>query len=368
VLCRRQSACDVVCGTDKAGRDGLFGAMTNLNLPDRRVLLLGVASAMGASCFFSINDSSIKFLSGGYALHQIVLIRSMIGMAVMLAIVLPSRGGLSAFRTRRFGMHLVRGGFVVTSNLCFFLGLAAMPIADATALFFIAPLLITALSVPMLGETVGPRRWAAVGVGLIGVIVMLRPGAGIFHPSMLLPLFAAFCYAMLHMLTRRMGRTESAVTLTLYVQLTFIAVCVVSGLVLGHGGFASDSDPSLAFLTRAWDWPARGDWPVLGLVGLASALGALLITHAYRSCEAALVAPFEYISMPLAIIFGLVIFDEWPEPLDWLGIALICGAGLYTVWRETRSNPAAPPLASVPGNLRSSAVGGGDPEDEHANT
>jgi len=270
---------------------GPSGGMIDTSTPDRRVLLLGIASALGASCFFSINDSSIKFLSGGYALHQIVLIRSLIGMCVMMAIVLPSHAGLGAFRTRRLGMHLVRGGFVVISNFCFFLGLAAMPIADAVALFFIAPLLITALSVPMLGEKVGPRRWAAVGAGLIGVIVMLRPGAGIFHPAMLLPLVAAFCYAMLHMLTRRMGGTESAVTLTLYVQMTFISVCIISGLVLGNGGFSDATDPSIAFLTRAWEWPALADWPVLVLIGCASAVGALLITHAYRSCEAGLVAP-----------------------------------------------------------------------------
>ncbi len=335
-------------------------AASNAAAADRRILLLGIAAAMGASCFFSINDSSIKFLSGGYALHEIVLIRSLIGLCVMLAIVLPSRGGLAAFRTRRLGMHLVRGGFVITSNFCFFLGLAAMPIADAVALFFIAPLLITALSVPLLGEKVGPRRWAAVGVGLVGVVIMLRPGMGIFHPAMLLPLFAAFCYAMLHMLTRRMGSTESAVTLTLYVQMTFVVVCIISGLVLGGGAFASDANPSLAFLTRAWVWPEAGDWPILVLIGLASAFGALLITHAYRSCEAAVVAPFEYISMPLAILFGLVIFGEWPDPIAWLGIALICGAGLYVVWRETRANPTEPPLASAPGNLRSSAVGGSE--------
>lgn len=342
--------------------------MINSISPDRRVLLLGIASAMGASCFFSINDSSIKFLSGGYALHQIVLIRSLIGMAVIMAIVLLSGSGMAAFRTRRLGMHLVRGGFVVTSNLCFFLGLAAMPMADAVALFFIAPLLITALSVPMLGEKVGPRRWAAVGVGLLGVIVMLRPGAGIFHPAMLLPLFAAFCYAMLHMLTRRMGSTESSITLTLYVQMTFIAVCVISGLILGQGAFANEADASLAFLTRAWNWPAAQDWPILALIGCASAMGALLITHAYRSCEAGLVAPFEYVSMPLAIIFGLLIFGEWPEAMDWVGIGLICGAGLYTVWRETRANPVDPPLASVPGNLRSSALGGVETESGHGDS
>ena len=329
--------------------------------PDRRILLLGIASAMGASCFFSINDSAIKFLSGGYALHQIVLIRSFIGMAVMLAVVMASSAGLAAFRTKRLGMHLLRGGFVVTSNFCFFLGLAALPLADAVALFFIAPLLITALSVPMLGEKVGPRRWAAVGVGMLGVVVMLRPGMGIFHPAMLLPLFAALCYAMLHMLTRRMGATESAATLTLYVQMTFIGVCILSGLLFGHGAFYAPDDPSLAFLTRAWHWPALGDWPILALTGCASAIGALLITHAYRSCEAGLVAPFEYISMPLAIVMGIVVFGEWPDGVAWLGIALICGAGLYVVWRETRARPDVPPLASVPGNLRSSALGR-DPE------
>lgn len=330
---------------------------------DRRIRLLGIVSAMGASCFFAINDSSIKFLSGGYALHEIVLIRSAIGLAVMLILVVPGHGGLGALRTQRLGLHLVRGAFVVTSNFCFFLGLAAMPIADAVALFFVAPLLITALSVPMLGEKVGPRRWMAVAVGLLGVIIMLRPGMGLFHPAMLLPLFAAFCYAMLHMLTRRMGVTESAVTLTLYVQITFLAICAISGVLLGHGRFFDAGDPSFAFLTRAWVWPAMGDWPILIVIGLASTMGALLITHAYRSCEAALVAPFEYVSMPLAILFGLVIFGEWPDPVAWIGIALICGAGLYVVWRETRENPEAPPLASVPGNLRSSAVAGLEKED-----
>ena len=346
-------------GNRQALASGQIWAMTYaISSSDRRVLVLGIASAMGASCFFALNDSSIKFLSGGYALHQIVLIRSLIGMAVIMALVLPSQGGLAAFRTKRLRMHLLRGAFVITSNFCFFLGLAAMPLADAVALFFIAPLLITALSVPMLGEKVGPRRWAAVGVGLLGVIVMLRPGMGMFHAAMLLPLVAALCYAMLHMLTRRMGATESAATMTLYVQMSFVFISVIIGLVLGGGAFATDANVSLAFLTRAWDWPAMGDFPIFLLSGFAAAFGSLLITHAYRSCEAALVAPFEYVYMPLAILFGVMIFGEWPDPVAWAGMVLICGAGLYVVWRETREKPHTPPLASVPGNLRSSALGG----------
>lgn len=334
--------------------------MTSLS-PDRRTLFIGIASAMGASLFFSINDSSIKFLSGGYALHQVVLIRSVVGLLLM-AMLLPFYGGLAALRTRMLGKHLIRGGFVVMSNFCFFLGLAALPIADTVALFFVAPLLITALSVPLLGEKVGIRRWAAVGVGLLGVIVMLRPGMGLFQPAMLLPLVAAFCYAMLHMMTRRMGGTESALTMTIYVQASFAIVCIISGLMLGQGQYSDQADPSLAFLMRAWDWPARADWPILFVIGVASTMGGFLISQAYRSCEAAVVAPFEYVAMPLAIIFGLVFFGEWPDPTAWLGIALICGAGLFVVWRETRANPEAPPLAAAPAALRSSALGGQEPE------
>ncbi|MDN5786679.1 DMT family transporter [Pseudorhodobacter sp.] len=337
--------------------------MTQTATPDRRILILGIFSAMGASCFFSINDTSIKFLSGGYALHQIVLIRTMIGLGVLSALVLPFHGGLAAFRTRRLGLHLTRGAFVITSNFCYFLGLAALPLAEAAALFFVAPLLITALSVPMLGEKVGPRRWVAVGVGLLGVVIILRPGAGIFQLATLLPLFAAFCYAMLQMLTRRMSGTESSITLTLYIQLSFAVTCIISGLVLGSGQFAGQADPSLAFLTREWFWPAMADWPVLVIIGLSSVIGSLMITNAYRTCEAAVVAPFEYIAMPLAITFGLVVFDEWPDAWAWLGMALICGAGLYVVWRETRANPDKPPLAAAPGNLRSSAVGGMERDD-----
>jgi drug/metabolite transporter (DMT)-like permease len=102
------------------------------------------------------------------------------------------------------------------------------------------------------------------------------------------------------------------------------------------------------------------DVPILLLIGVTSTLGALLISQAYRSCEAAVVAPFEYISMPLAILMGLVVFGEWPDLTAWIGIALICGAGLYVVWRETRAAPLVPPLAAAPAALRSAAVEGRD--------
>jgi drug/metabolite transporter (DMT)-like permease len=303
----------------------------------RRLAIIGMASAFAAAVIFSVNDAAIKFLSGGYALHQLVLIRALFGVVILAALVMPFSGGLAVLRTRKPFHHLLRGGLVILSNLCFFLGLAALQMAEAVALFFVAPLLITALSVPLLGEKVGPRRWAAVGVGLLGVLVMLRPGMGLFQPAMLFPVGAALAYALVHMMTRRMGGTESAATMTFYVQICFIVVAGLLGLTVGDGRFDPGPDSPLGFLFRAWVWPAPGDWPLLALIGLASTSGAYLMAQAYRLCEAGLAAPFEYANMPMAILLGLLVFGEWPDAVAWAGIILIVGSGLYVFWREARS-------------------------------
>jgi drug/metabolite transporter (DMT)-like permease len=299
-----------------------------------RNTLIGIVCAMGASAKFSTNDVIFKFLSGDYALHQMVLIRAAIGIIVMLTVVIPISGGFALLRTAKWRLHLIRGAFVVLSNFFYFLALAAMPLANAVAIFFVAPLLVTALSVPLLGEKVGARRWAAVLVGLVGVIVMMRPGSAAFQFASLLPLLSALAYAMMHMMTRRMGGTESALTMTVFVQLSFIATSLVVGLTLGDGHLGDTSDPSLAFLSRAWVWPTPEDWMKLILIGFTSSAGGILIGQAYKMCEAGLVAPFEYISMPLAIFWGVAVFGQWPDAVAWVGIALICGAGLYVAARE----------------------------------
>jgi len=304
-------------------------------MTNRNTNLIGITSAVGAGVFFTINDTVIKFLSDGYALHQIVLIRSTIGMAITLGVLMPLMGGYTHLRTTRLKAHMLRGFFVVFANMTFFLGLSAMRIADATAIFFFAPLLITGFSVIFLGETVGPRRWIAVALGLAGVIIIMRPGSASFQPAALLPLAAAFGYAGLHILTRRIGSTESALTMAFYIQATFIVVSAIFGLVFGSGQFSDASSASLDFLTRAWGTPARSDYALLVAVGTASAIGGYLISQAYRLCEAGLAAPFEYIAMPLSIFWGVVVFDEWPDSTTWAGITLILTAGLYTAWRET---------------------------------
>jgi drug/metabolite transporter (DMT)-like permease len=304
------------------------------SIPDSRPVT-GILFALGGAVVLSVNDLAIKALSNDYPLHQIILIRAFIGMALVLAVIWASGGGFRQLLTRRPGAHLLRVSIVMVSNVTYFLGLAALPLADAVATAFVAPLLVTLMSAVVLGEAVGPRRWAAVAVGMLGVVVMLRPGAGMIQPAAILVLISAFCYASSHMMTRRMRDTESAMTLNFFVQIGFIIVSTSMGLWVGDGHLAGSSNASLAFLFRPWIWPPSTDWWAFAATGLAVGIGGLMMSQAYRTTEAALVAPFEYVGMPMAILWGAVIFGTWPDQTGWLGIALICGAGLYTLWRET---------------------------------
>lgn len=302
---------------------------------------LGAICASISVIFFTINDVAIKFLSGGYALHQVVLIRSVIGLLIIVAVIAPMTTGWAIARTKKLKMHMLRGLCVVFANMTFFLGLAAMPLADAVAIFFISPLVITLFSVLFLGEVVGPRRWAAIAVGFIGVVVMMRPGTQAFQVASLLPLAAAFCYAGIHIITRRIGGTESAATMAFYIQLMFIIVGVMFGLFVGDGRFGDQSDPSLAFLLRAWSWPVVADYPIFLIIGVGIGIGGYLISQAYRVAEASYIAPFEYLALPISVIFGMIVFAEFPGVWDYLGMALILGAGLFTVWREAQTKPIA---------------------------
>jgi len=304
-------------------------------------VLAALSAAIAVTCF-SLNDMLIKFLSGDYALHQIVLIRSIIGLTILLAVFIPFSGSFAVLKTQRVGVHLMRGGCVVFANLTFFLGLSVLPLAEATAIFFISPFLISLFSILFLKEKVGLHRWSALAMGLIGIVIILRPGTEAFKLVALLPIAAAFGYAMLHILTRHIGKTESALTMSFYIQVTFVLICAGFGLVAGDGQFAQPESLALDFLFREWGAVAGNDMPIFLVIGCASAFGGFFISQAYRMAEAAYIAPFEYIAMPLSIIWGLVIFGEKPSLTVLIGIALIIASGLYVIWREAVKASAKP--------------------------
>ncbi len=291
----------------------------------------------------TLNDALMKWLSPTYALHQAVLIRSLFSVTLLVGIA-AATGGLGILKTRRPGLHLLRGLLVIFINSVYFLALAAMPLAEAMAIFFVAPIFITLLSVPMLGERIGPWRMAAVVIGLVGVVVMLRPGGDGLQWTAVLPVLAAIAYAFMQLLTRRLGMTDGALAMTFSMQSCFLVFAALVGLGIGDGRFGDVDHPSLAFLLRAWIWPAVGDVLLLAVCGTLVALGGMFIAQAYRLIEATAVAPFEYTALPIAILWGWLFWGDMPDLVAWTGLVLIAGAGLLVLWREGRSRR---PIAAV---------------------
>ena len=297
--------------------------------------LLGISCIILAHVFFTTQDMAIKFISGDYALHQVMMTRSIVAILFTLLIFVPIDGGFKYLRTQRLGLHLLRGFGIVIANLCFFTALISMPLAEVKAIFFIAPLLITALSVFLIGEKVGLRSWIAVLVGLLGVIIMLRPGSGFFNPASILPLVAALAYALVQIMTRKIGENEKASTMAFYIQLNFVAVSGLMGLIFGDGHLADPSQPTLNYLFRPWTVQSWGDGMIIIGIGLTNGLAAYFISQAYRISKAGIVAPFEYVALPCSIFWSITVFGDWPDTVSWLGIVLIAGAGLFIAYSET---------------------------------
>ncbi|WP_416899344.1 MAG: DMT family transporter [Minwuia sp.] len=302
--------------------------------------LAGIVFILAGMSMISVNDVLVKYLSDGYPLHQIVLVRSLVGICFSLVMV-QFEGGWRILKTDRPILHILRGLLIVVANLTFFMALAAMPIGEATAIFFVAPLFITLLSVVILGESVGIRRIGAVIAGFAGVVVMLNPlGRGGEGPGLLvalLPIVAAFTYASFQIMTRKLGASARASAMAVYIQTIFIVVSLGFFLVVGDGRLAEETDnPSLIFIFRVWVWPPVDDWPVFAALGVISAGVAYALSQAYRVASAATVAPFEYVALPLATLWGFLIFHETPDLRGLAGMALILGAGLYILARERR--------------------------------
>ncbi|WP_417517426.1 DMT family transporter [Minwuia sp.] len=306
--------------------------------------LVGISFILLGMAFISVNDLLVKLLSDRYPLHEIVFFRSVVGIAVSLILV-KLEGGWTVLKTKRPGLHVARACLLVVANLSFFMALAAMPLAEATAIFFVAPLFMTILSFLILKERIGPRRIAAVLVGFCGVLVMLKPGGeGGEGPGLLvslLPMVAALSFASFNILTRKLGASAKASAMAVYAQTMFIFVGIGFFVFAGDGRFAEGSDDvSMQFLFRAWSWPGTVDLLILSGLGAISAGAAYSLSQAYRSASAGTVAPFEYVALPLATFWGLVILNEVPDLRAVLGMMLILGAGLYVFWRERQRRAA----------------------------
>ncbi len=274
-------------------------------------LLLGIAGGLGL-------DLCAKELLATYSLQQFVLLRSLIGLAILLLLV-RQFGGAKNLATRKWRWHLLRTLFATGAMFGFFYGLARMPLVDALTLGFTAPLMVTALSVPMLGEHVGWRRWTAVVIGFVGVLIILRPDTKDISPAALAILFAALCYAFLAITARKLSTTESSYALSVYV------VCgpMLVSIIMLRGG--------------AWQPPDIDGWLLFLGAGTCSVIAWIGIIGGYRRAAPALLAPFEYIAIIGGAVAGYLIWDEIPNRWVVIGAIIIIASGLFVVYREIGS-------------------------------
>lgn len=263
-----------------------------------------------------VNDAMAKWLTAHYSPLQIIFVRNLLAMPMVAAIVLSVRGR-SALRTRNLRTHALRGLLLVAGAYTFFLGLTSLPLAEATALIFAAPIFITALSVPLLGEPVGWRRWAAVIIGFAGVLIIVRPGAAAFQPASLFVVAAAILYALVMISARWIDRGEDAWTMMFYVVLF---PTLFSGLMV----------------FTEWQTPQMQH--VLLFFGMAvfGTLGMTLISQAFRLAPVAIVAPFDYTALLWATLLGWLVWGEIPGVWIYTGAAVIIASSIYIIRRESR--------------------------------
>ena len=300
---------------------------------DRRRQLTGVAFMCVGVLAFTFQDLIIKGISGVYPAHEIVFIRSLLSLPITLVIA-HFETGLGRLKTPRFGAHILRGAVLFLAYTTYYLGIAALPLAMAVAISFAAPLFITALAGPLLGEKVGKIRWFAVTLGFLGVLIVMKDGLGMLEWAVALPAVSAFCYALAQLHGRHIGATESAATMSVYINIMFFLLSGLAGLVIGSGEFAQWSHPSLAFLLRAWTWPTDTDLLLMLGCGVAATIGIYCLGQGYRMAEANLAAIFEYTALPWAILWGFLFFSQLPGYSTLAGVGLVVFAGIVIAIRE----------------------------------
>lgn len=301
--------------------------------PLRRDSTKGVAFLVAGVAVFSVQDLILKLLSGDYPLHQAMVLRSLTAIPFLLALV-HYEAGLKSLFTPGTGAMIRRGVIMFIAYTAYYIALPALPMATTVALYFSAPLFITLLSVLILKEQVGPRRWMALLAGFVGVVIMVRPTGAVFEWAALLPVLSGFAYALSMISARRLGATESAAALAFWGNAVFLAAALVMSAILGTGAYGDQAHPSLAFLLRGWAMPTPFDALLMMSCGVIAAAGLTLLTQAYRIAEASVVTPFEYTGLLWSVIYGWVFWRQWPDATAWAGIAIIIGAGLYVLWRE----------------------------------
>ena len=280
--------------------------------PVKGILLICLAVLLFAS-----HDTLSKYLSGFYPIVMVVWARYVVHTLLMLVVFVP-RSGLSAVvRTKRPGLQFLRAMCLIGTSLFFTTGLRYIPLAEATAVNFLAPLLVTALSVPLLGEHVTRHQWLAVLGGFVGVLIVIRPGGALFTPTIVLPLCSALCFGFYQLLTRKLTGIDSPTT-------SNFLTGIINSLIMS------------ALLPFFWSTPTWSHAVFMVGLGTCGMLGHMLLTQAFRHAAPAMLAPFSYGQILFAGMYGYLIFDHTPDGYAIVGIAVICLSGLAVAFGQRK--------------------------------
>lgn len=287
--------------------------------------LRGVALIMLAVFLFSSMDTLAKYMlkREAYPLSPLIFARYGVHLALMVALLAP-RLGLNLIRTQHPWLQLLRGFVLVCSTACFYLSLTYLPLAEAAAISFVGPVLVAALSGPMLGERIGRREWIAVGLGFLGVLIIIRPGGGVFTVHAVFPLFTAFLFSLYQVLTRKLAGRESPFTSLFFTALVGALLTALP-------------------LPLTWQTPTALQLIFMLGIGLLGGLGHFLLIRAVEHASPAALAPFVYTQLVWSTLLAWLAFTEFPDAGSLLGMAVIAGAGLLAVnWQQIRGRASAP--------------------------
>jgi S-adenosylmethionine uptake transporter len=298
-------------------------------------LLQAVAVMSAGKLLFAVQDVIIKQMSGGYPVHQIMTVRGLAAIPILLLLI-HFTVGLAGLLRQRPALHLLRGTMMLLAFTCFYIALAGTSLTTATVLFFTAPFFISLLSIPLLGERVGLRRFVGIGVGFVGVLVVLRPQAGGFGWYDLLPVAAAFFYACCQVMVRVARMTEPPAVMSLYASVAFVVLGALAGLLLEDVTVPAGAGVGTQFLLRSWTLPGWIDGLLMISTGFTSALGFMCMSNAYQREQASRISPFEYVMIVWIVVLSYLVWSEVPDGLTLLGTAMIIGSGIYVIRREAK--------------------------------
>lgn len=299
---------------------------TNANLKGIGYLVLSLLIT-------SLHSIAVKWLGGSYPVLEMVVLRNFVAVLfTLLFFRLEGKQGLPT--TKQYRLEFMRGIFLFFSYTTFMMGLAALPLAEVEAIRISGPLMITILSVSMLSEKVEPVRWLALIVGFLGVLLIIRPGSASFNIGSVFTLVSVLFYALAVIFTRRLQATDSSATMAYYSSLVYLATALILTPITIAIGEVPNAHPSIAFLLHDWRLPTLLDGVIMCGLGLVWAGFTYFGARAYSLAKASVAAPFEYLSLPINIMWGFVIWQEIPTIMTVIGAALTLLSGLYILYRE----------------------------------